>query len=155
MDLHKAVRDPWVWGQFVLIALVGVLAARFHPSTPDPLVQLAGAFVLGVGLFTILAAMTFLGPNLTPGTEPLPHGTLITRGPYAFVRHPIYTGVVLLLTGYTMAWGSLPAGMLVLAVSLGYFEGKARAEERWLVKKQPEYAAYMTRVPRIVPFGWK
>jgi protein-S-isoprenylcysteine O-methyltransferase Ste14 len=162
MDLAKAARDPWVWGQIVL-SLVIVLAAPLLPryvnlGAADPLLnridpdwirRLGAALMTGGGLVVVWGARS-LGRNLTPGTEPLPEAELVTTGAYAHVRHPIYAGVVLLLAGYTIAWSNWTLGLLMGLLALQYFQAKARAEESWLMKRFPAYQAYMRQVPRRV-----
>ena len=89
--------------------------------------------------------MTSRGPSLTPGTEPLPGAPLVTTGAYGHVRHPIYSGVVLVLAGYTLAWSNWTLALIVGVVARQFFEAKARAEERWLVERYPGYARYCLR----------
>lgn len=160
MDLHKAARDPWVWGQLALIGLVAGLApllpryvnlgqADYALNRIDPvwIRVLGGALALaGVGL-SVWGAQS-LGPSLTPGTEPLPGAPLVTAGAYAHMRHPIYAGIVLVLAGYTMAWSNWTVALVVGVVSLQYFDAKARAEERWLVERYPAYQRYAVQVRR-------
>jgi protein-S-isoprenylcysteine O-methyltransferase Ste14 len=55
-----------------------------------------------------------------------------------------------MLAGYTLVWSNWTLTLVVGMVALQYFEGKARREERWLVKRFPEYEAYMRRVRRRV-----
>ena len=73
-----------------------------------------------------------LGRNLTPATEPLPEGALVTRGIYRMVRHPIYLGVSTIMAGYGICGGEWWIGAAAFAVALAYFEAKARVEERFL-----------------------
>jgi protein-S-isoprenylcysteine O-methyltransferase Ste14 len=91
-----------------------------------------------------------LGRSLTPGTEPLAGAPLVTTGAYAHSRHPIYTGIVLVLAGYTLAWSNWTLALLLGLLALGYFDGKAKVEERWLLERHPLYEAYMRQVPRRV-----
>lgn len=162
MDLAKAVRDPWVWGQTLLFLLVGLAApllprhlnlgsADFMLNRVDPTwLRWLGAPLLAAGAAITTRGMRTLGRNLTPGTEPLPQGSLVTSGPYAHVRHPIYTGVVLLLAGYTLAWSNWTLALIVAVVALQYFEAKARREEKWMLQRFPDYETYMRHVPRRV-----
>jgi protein-S-isoprenylcysteine O-methyltransferase Ste14 len=162
MDLTKAVRDPWVWGQIALIAVVGLMAPLLprHVSLggldpvinrvdPDGIRWLA-APLIAAGIVIALWGAHSLGRSLTPGIEPLPDAPLVTSGAYAHSRHPIYAGVVLGLAGYALAWSNWTLALVVGIVALGYFRAKAKAEERWLVERHPMYAAYMRRVPRRV-----
>src|SRR3954454_2241423 len=112
MDLRKAARDPWVWGQTFLMVTVLLAApllprfinlgdADFMLNRVDPSwIRWIGAAIMGVGVVIVAWGTRSLGRNLTPGTEPLQSGELISSGAYAHSRHPIYTGLVLLLTGY-------------------------------------------------------
>lgn len=162
MDLAKAARDPWVWGQLVLLAAVALAAPLLprHVSLGDldPMlnrvdpdrIRWLGAGVIALGLGVGLWGARSLGPSLTPGTEPLPGAPLVTGGAYAHVRHPIYLGAVLVLAGYTLAWSNWTLALLVGLLALKFFEAKARREERWLLERYPLYQAYMRHVPRRV-----
>ena len=162
MDLAKAARDPWVWGQTALFLLIGLAApllprhvnlgeAYFLLNRIDPdWIRWLGAAVMTAGAVVVAWGVRSLGKNLTPGTEPLPGAELITTGAYAHVRHPIYAGVVLLLAGYTLAWSNWTLGLVVGGVAFQYFQAKAGAEERWLMERFPAYKAYMRHVPRRV-----
>jgi protein-S-isoprenylcysteine O-methyltransferase Ste14 len=162
MDLAKAARDPWVWGQLVLFLLIG-LAAPLLPRYVNlgsvdfplnrldpPWIRWLGAGVMAAGLLVIAWGIRSLGRNLTPGIEPLSGAELVTSGAYAHVRHPIYTGVVLLLAGYTLAWSNWTLALLMGFIAFQYFRAKAGAEERWLIKRFPAYQNYRRRVPRQV-----
>ena len=162
MDLAKAARDPWVWGQALLFIVVG-LAAPLMPRhlnlgaadsmlnriDPDWIRWLGAAPMIAGGLVAVWGIKS-LGSNLTPGTEPPAGAELITTGAYAHFRHPIYTGVVLLLAGYTLAWSNWTLALIVGFSALQYFKAKAAAEERWLLERFPEYQAYKRHVPRRV-----
>jgi protein-S-isoprenylcysteine O-methyltransferase Ste14 len=160
MDLRKAVRDPWVWGQTVI--MVGVFfgaplvprylnlgSADFMLNRIDPnWIRWIGSLLLLVGLLELIWAARSLGRSLTPGTEPLSNAELVTSGAYAHARHPIYTGLLLTLTGYTLAWSNWTLALMVAGVSLVFLNGKAAAEERWLLSRYPGYHAYMRYVRR-------
>jgi protein-S-isoprenylcysteine O-methyltransferase Ste14 len=95
-----------------------------------------------------------LGGSLTPFPRPKAQGVLVTQGAYRWVRHPIYTGLVLLLLGGGGLTGH--GGRLGVAVgSLLFFSRKAVVEEGWLGSQFPDYAAYRQQVPaRLVPGLW-
>jgi protein-S-isoprenylcysteine O-methyltransferase Ste14 len=160
MDLHRASRDPWVWGQVALIVLVAVLPpllprhvslgnVDFALNRVDPTwMRGIGGLLAGLGLAIGAWGVRSLGSSLTPGTEPLPGAPLVTTGAYAHWRHPIYTGLVVLLAGYTLAWSNWTMAIIVGLVALVYFEAKARVEERWLMERYPEYRRYAAHVRR-------
>jgi protein-S-isoprenylcysteine O-methyltransferase Ste14 len=109
-----------------------------------------GAPLIVAGLALGLWGARSLGRSLTPGTEPLPGAPLVTSGAYAHVRHPIYGGLVLALSGYTLAWSNWTLALVVGLMARTYFNGKAKTEERWLVDRHPTYRSYMRQVPRRV-----
>jgi protein-S-isoprenylcysteine O-methyltransferase Ste14 len=151
MDLRRAARDPWVWGQLLLLVAIGLCAPRMPHwltiAAPGPAYMRGlGGVVLLCGAAIALWSARTLGRSLTPGTEPLAGAELITAGPYGYVRHPIYLGVTLLCAGYTLLWTNWGVALAVGVVVWLYFEGKARAEERWLMERYPDYKEYMRRV---------
>jgi protein-S-isoprenylcysteine O-methyltransferase Ste14 len=162
MDLSKAIRDPWVWGQTLLMVTVLCAApllprfinlgdADFMLNRVDPAwIRWIGAAAMAGGFLIAGWGARSLGRNLTPGTEPLARGELVTSGAYAYTRHPIYTGAVLLLAGYTMAWSNWTLALIVGAVAAEFFAAKARAEEQWLLSRFPAYRSYMLQVRRRV-----
>lgn len=162
MDLAKAARDRWVWGQLALLLLIGFWApllprhvnlgsADFILNRIDPAwIRELGIGLLLLGLLVFAWGIGSLGRNLTPGTEPLPHAELVTSGAYGHVRHPIYAGLVLALAGYTLAWSNWTLALLFGFAALKYFQAKASVEENWLVERFPGYKSYMRRVPRQV-----
>jgi protein-S-isoprenylcysteine O-methyltransferase Ste14 len=85
--------------------------------------------------------------------HPTPHqnGALIQHGPYRWIRHPMYTSVLLFGAALVMAISSLSAWLLwaMLAAAL---LSKALLEERWMTQKHPNYAAYLTRSRRFIPY---
>jgi len=162
MDLRKAVRDPWVWGQTILMLAVLFAAPRvpwhtnlgdadFILNRVDPSwIRWLGGIIMAGGVGVLIWGVRSLGRNITPGIEPLATGELVTSGAYAHTRHPIYTGVVLVLTGYTLAWSNWTLALVVGFVTLQYFNAKARAEEGWMLQRFPGYASYIRHVPRRV-----
>ena len=142
----------WVVAQFVLMALI--LAAGFlPPHWPDgaqtALAVAAVVLAFGGAGFAIWAGRT-LGRSLTPFPQPTGAG-LVTDGPFAIVRHPIYTGGLAFFAGYAL-FASIPA--LALTAVLGVlWAGKLRVEERHLVEVYDAYPAYQLRVRhRLIPF---
>jgi protein-S-isoprenylcysteine O-methyltransferase Ste14 len=80
--------------------------------------------------------------------------TVISTGPYAVVRHPMYAGVLPLLIGTPLALGSW-WGLFVLVLSMPALIWRLLDEERFLHKHLPGYTGYTRKVRyRLVPFVW-
>lgn len=115
-------------------------------------IRAAGAVVFLLGLLIAVIARIELGRNWVDLEEfqILPQQSLVTRGLYSYIRHPIYAGDLLLLLGLQIALGSWLI-MLVGAVFVVVLR-QALAEEALLVKVFPEYSEYCARTSRFIPF---
>ncbi|MDM7461050.1 MAG: isoprenylcysteine carboxylmethyltransferase family protein [bacterium] len=109
-----------------------------------------GAPLMLVGGVVATLAVCAHGRKLTPLPEPNGSLGLLQTGIYASIRHPMYTGLLLMAFGVAILaqkpWGVVGA----LGLSL-FFNLKAREEERRLLRYYPEYAAYQTRTGRFLP----
>jgi 2-amino-4-hydroxy-6-hydroxymethyldihydropteridine diphosphokinase len=137
----------WVGGQLVVFAVFGLAIAGQGslPRMVNP--WRAGGTILALaGLALMLWSARSLGRNLTAVPEPVPGGELVARGPYRWVRHPMYTSVFLLFVGVSFIFDSI-AAVLLSALLIGFFALKSRYEERQLRIAYPGYASYLERVP--------
>jgi protein-S-isoprenylcysteine O-methyltransferase Ste14 len=143
----------WLIAQLALLAML--LAPPLPPlawvglSWPWPL-RAGGAVLLLWGAVEALRALRQLGTSLTPLPEPLPEGALVISGPYARCRHPLYRAILLGALGMALLLGSLLHLLVALALA-GLLGGKARREERSLVRLHPAYAAYQRQTAAILP----
>ena len=134
-----------VFAQFSLIGLMVVYSHGIFSSWVGITLFLVGALV---GLWAIMhnrGGNFNIRPDLKEGCE------LIMTGPYHFVRHPMYTSVILMTlalavaTPIYMQWSSLALLIVVLAL-------KAIREERLWCEGSTEYKAYMKETKRFIPF---
>lgn len=140
----------WVLTQFFLMTAVILLAVIFHGDWARVWLITAGSGLFALGGVFGIAGVAVLGRNRTPFPKPREHSEFVQRGIYAWVRHPLYTSVMLASFGWALIWQSGSA--LVAAVALiPLFVAKARREERWLREKFPGHAGYEKRVPRFIP----
>jgi protein-S-isoprenylcysteine O-methyltransferase Ste14 len=136
----------WVIAQFALMALIGV-AAFLPPAWPESVrhVRSGVGLVLslaGVGL--ALLATRAMGRSLTVFPTPVEDGKLVDTGPFRVVRHPIYSGGILVFGGIGLATSMLALAGTVLLAAL--WVGKIRVEEKQL---RPRYAAYEEYARRV------
>ncbi len=138
--------------QFVLMAAILMLGVVGPGWSGGARWWLKGAGVLLVfaGALVFVKAGRALGSGLTPFPRPPAGGELVDTGPYAVVRHPIYSGGILLFAGVSLAlspWALGATAALVVVWAL-----KARVEERFLRERDPAYAEYVARTRyRLVP----
>ena len=113
---------------------------------------LAAAALCLIGLAFAVWARVTLGRNWS-GVVTLKEGhELIERGPYRFVRHPIYTGILTMFFATALALGHL-AGFAATLLMFASFWIKLRDEEKLMLQQFPgQYAAYRRRTRRIIPF---
>jgi len=165
MEPDKKMPTPWwknsrgelfVIAQFVVFGLIA-LAPRNLPGFPEwsssfkTAGTIAGGIMLTAGVILATAGTSHLGRNLSPFICPKVNSVLLEQGAYRLVRHPIYTGILLIGFG----WGLWVHGWLTLAYSLILFiifDRKSSREEQFLLARFPGYAAYSRRVKRLIPF---
>src|SRR4029077_13226753 len=112
----------------------------------------AAAVLCVIGLAFAVWARVTLGRNWS-GVVTLKEGhELVERGPYRFVRHPIYTGILTMFFATALARGHL-SGFVGTLLIFASFWIKLRNEEKLMLQQFPErYADYRRRAKRIIPF---
>ncbi len=140
-----------VTAQFVLLIALVLVPRGVGWLAPLWLRVIAGAAGVA-GVLIMLLGGTALGRGLTAAPLPNAHAQLRTGGLYRFVRHPIYSGLLLMAGAIAVVSGSV-ARLVVFAALVGLINVKARWEERQLMRRFPGYAAYAARTPRFVPGG--
>jgi protein-S-isoprenylcysteine O-methyltransferase Ste14 len=128
---------------------LGVLGYRFLPDTS--ILPLIGTAIVALALGFACWARVHLGRNWS-GTITLKEDhALITTGPYAFVRHPIYTGILFGFVGTALAIGEWRGLLAIVSILIG-IEVRCSAEERKMRETFPNYDDYVRRTKRLVPF---
>jgi protein-S-isoprenylcysteine O-methyltransferase Ste14 len=103
------------------------------------------------GLALVLWARATFGVRSFHATARPTEGGLVTTGPYRFVRHPIYAGVMLIIWAGVLTHGGMLDWILAGVITIGTFV-RLIAEERLVTMRYPEYADYARRTRRLVPF---
>lgn len=157
--------DQKRWDKFLLavsavlffgwLVLMGIDAGRFHWSRMPVWLQAAGGAVLLCSFYlfyVVFRENPFLSPVVRLQRE---RGqTVVSTGPYAHVRHPMYSGFVLFVAGTALLLGSW-WGLLFGLVPVAAVARRAVLEERALRAELEGYDAYMARVKyRLLPHIW-
>jgi len=153
--------------ELVLVAIIVVLiwSYRHHQSGPHPAfirlllfvptlrVVWIGAALTAIGVAVAIWARLYIGRNWSPRPAKKEAHELVTSGPYAVVRHPIYTGIIVAALG-TALTGTI-FGMIVLVLAAALFLSRVRTEERIMLELFPDtYPSYQSRTKRLIPFIW-
>ncbi|HEY9752525.1 MAG TPA: isoprenylcysteine carboxylmethyltransferase family protein [Coleofasciculaceae cyanobacterium] len=147
--------EYWVLAQLLL--LVGFVWVPVYPKLPPIVFPWQYGIWFLSGLLAGLAALLLgrgvidLGRNLTPLPYPKETGSLVQKGIYELVRHPLYSGLILGALGWAIFHISL-SHLLGVLVLLLFFNAKADREEIWLSQKYPEYGEYQSHVKKLLPW---
>jgi protein-S-isoprenylcysteine O-methyltransferase Ste14 len=138
---------------FALLAIpelrAGWLGRRIIPWSESLFV--AGAVMLVLGIGFAIWARVHLGQNWSGHVTLKAGHRLIRSGPYAIVRHPIYTGILMAIIGTAVALDDY-AGVIAILIVTETFVRKLRIEERWLTEEfGDEHRAYRWEVKALIP----
>jgi protein-S-isoprenylcysteine O-methyltransferase Ste14 len=126
------------------------LYERFVPLYPG--IIWIGAPLVLVGILISFWARFHLGGNWSATVTVKQDHELVRTGPYRYVRHPIYTGLLTAVAGTACAVGQL-RGIVAFALTFLGFWYKSRIEERMMVETfRDAYRSYQAQVKRLIPF---
>jgi protein-S-isoprenylcysteine O-methyltransferase Ste14 len=149
---------PWsrtLWIRVPIIVTVFVLFRvgffRHHSANTNPWLAGIGLALFAAGLAFAVWARVHIGRNwgtpMTQKEEP----ELVASGPYRFVRHPIYSGILVAGIGTALALSWL--WLIPVGLAGVYFIYSATVEEKYLTKRLPDaYPAYKSSTKMLVPF---
>ena len=143
----------WTSIAFIAMLVVPALDYRFRGASLPPAVNVAGDLLVAIGflfIFFVYRANTFTSATIEVAADQ----KVISTGPYAIVRHPMYASASLYILGTPLALGSLwafvPVGVMIPFLIWRMFD-----EERFLAQNLPGYVDYQKRVRhRVIPFLW-
>lgn len=152
--MAKLVRNKFHSWTFVAIQAVILLLLIFMSKDFGPNItefKTAGQLLELIGWIGIIISAINIRTVLT--AEPLPreNGKLTTDGLYKYVRHPMYTSVILLTFGIAILSGNIIKYILVVALLILFYI-KSNYEEKYLQDQYPEYKKYAKETPRFFPF---
>jgi protein-S-isoprenylcysteine O-methyltransferase Ste14 len=165
----RSVSRPWAWqreiglrlGILALVLLALRLSALYHtplelrsyPINRNVPMGVLGVMLCALGVGLAIWARTYLGRNWGMPMSQKESPALVTTGPYAYIRHPVYAGFLLAMLG--SAIGESLIWLIPLIVFGVYFSYSARREEKLLLAQFPDqYSLYMKRTKMILPFIW-
>lgn len=141
-----------------VLALLGVfifsaLSHRFLWSPVQTYISIAGDVLVALGLYInilVFKVNSYGGASI----ETVEGQRVISTGLYAFVRHPMYVGVLIMMIGIPLALDAW-WGLIIIAVSLPAFIWRILDEEKFLKKDLAGYSEYTQKVRyRLIPYIW-
>ncbi|WP_243478215.1 methyltransferase family protein [Orrella daihaiensis] len=140
-----------VFAQFGLLA---ALVWQAYQAWPNLTFGVTGSTLFAVSIALGIWTLTVNRPgNFNVIPEPREGGQLVTQGPYQWIRHPMYSSLMLFAAGCATVidgwWAWYSCGALVLVL---WF--KSEVEEHLLIKQFRQYEAYRQRSKRFVPMLW-
>jgi protein-S-isoprenylcysteine O-methyltransferase Ste14 len=131
---------------------IGPLGWRFVPDTS--LWWISGAALVVAGILVSFWARFFLGGNWSATVTVKQDHELVRSGPYAIVRHPIYSGLLLAIAGTALNKGEV-RGLLALLLALVAWKWKSLLEEAFMQEQFGDnYHVYRRQVKALIPFVW-
>src|SRR5437773_10230059 len=157
----EASRSQNISTSVVIAVFVLLMVWRGRSLGPGPLLWphnlttgVIADVVTFLGLLLTLWARVVLGGNWSSNVAFKEQHELIERGPYAYVRHPIYSGTLLMLLGFVIFRGTV-TGFVLFALAVVVVSLKAKKEEELLTKHfEKSYPEYKARVKALIPRFW-
>jgi protein-S-isoprenylcysteine O-methyltransferase Ste14 len=147
-----------VLGRIIFVAMNVVTFASFWAGSKALLLflrsdtaRVAGLVVLVAATLLYVKALSRLGDNYSPCFDSHRPNRIVTRGPYRYIRHPIYLANILQGVGYTLASGSLWVLVLAGYGSFSILRALSK-EESYLSGTFPGYDSYRAKTFRLIPF---
>jgi protein-S-isoprenylcysteine O-methyltransferase Ste14 len=141
------------FGGMLALVMVSALDRRWGWSSVPPAVSILGNVLVALGFlvtFFVFRANSYGASTI----EVVSDQTLVSSGPYALVRHPMYAGVLMMMIGVAPALGSW-WGLVLLVLLVPVLIWRLLDEERLLRRDLRGYADYLRRVRyRLVPYVW-
>jgi protein-S-isoprenylcysteine O-methyltransferase len=145
-----------IWVVVVMSLAAGVLLAAYVPQARLPMTQslyIAGLGIFSFGLLLRWYSILHLGRYFTVDVSVAADHKVIDTGPYRFVRHPSYTGVLLECLGFSICLGNWASVIVIMTGVVIVFSRRIRIEEEVLQRALgQEYVDYMRRTRRLIPF---
>jgi protein-S-isoprenylcysteine O-methyltransferase Ste14 len=137
----------------IIVAIIVEILLR-NPVFNIP-VLICGLFIFLVGFAVRTMGYVNLGRQFTLEVKRVPGHRLIKTGIHAYIRHPMYTGLFMMFVGLSMALQSIAGVIATILVLTPVGIYRIKVEESFLLKEfGKEYADYMKRTKKLIPFIW-
>lgn len=133
------------------LTLIWLVASPIEELLPRSAISVTGLIFVALGILLFMwAAINLRWKNLTAMPEPVRNGQLIEHGPYHYIRHPMYTALIICAIGAAIGHGEVLKVFYVLLLMIVLWV-KLKREETFLTDTYPGYASYMGRTHALIP----
>jgi protein-S-isoprenylcysteine O-methyltransferase Ste14 len=132
------------------------MLALFYLAISAPLLARKLGYLLWelAGILIVISGLIGLNwKSFSVFPEPRPDGKLVTTGIYAFIRHPMYAGLLAITSVLVLDYPSWPRALALLILTI-VFLIKIQKEERWLAIQYSESKDWRNKTDRLIPFLW-
>jgi protein-S-isoprenylcysteine O-methyltransferase Ste14 len=163
LTAKRTLQKHWLhsWWARIVVAILVLVAVRRHIADGHgtglssgvvvyPALNFTGLVLAALGIGLAIWARLYLGRNWGMPMSVKENAELVMTGPYAYIRNPIYAGILLAALGSALIdwWWAV-----FLACAVAYFLYSAKVEERILLREFPDaYPAYKARTKSLIPF---
>jgi len=138
---------------FVLAHSIGTFGDIVNYYTHNVIVQSIGVALVYIGIGVAVWARFYLGRNWGMPMSEKKGAELVTKGPYAYVRNPIYSGILLAIAGSALSIAFF--WVFIFIAYAAYLSPSVFVEEKIMTRLFPEqYPAYKARTKRLIPWVW-
>jgi len=153
-----AARDRGFVGRALLVLFLtnflAIACLKYFPRATfaTQFTSIIGLVLMGLGLAVRSWAIVHLGRFFTVNVAVAADQTIVDTGPYRSVRHPSYTGLLLLAVGLGLCFGNYVSVLVLVGPMIGMMLKRIRVEEEALaVTLGTAYREYMARTKRLIP----
>ena len=156
-EKRSIVATATMVGFFIVVYLVIVFRVGEFKVAPwiDGLLDIIGAFLLGIGAYVNIRGRVDLGKQWSDHIRIYEDHRIVSEGVYSLVRHPLYASLIWMFFGSAMLYLNWPVFLLNAFVFVPAIYFRARQEERMLVERFSEYDEYRKNVPMFFPVHLK
>ena len=146
---NRSAKDYWLVGTQFFLFFLFLFPTNYHFEVVA-FMKIPSLILSILGFIIVLVALFNLDKALTAFPTPKSNSELITSGLYRYMRHPIYTGILFTVFGYSIYSMSISRLTVSLLLSI-LFYFKTNYEEQKLSDKYTDYQAYKLKVGRFLP----
>ena len=149
--MNDSSKDYLFVGLQMLLFCLFILPISNQQFVVTAIGQWIGGLLAGIGIIILLFALVQLWESLSPFPSPKTSNKLKTKGLYKFIRHPIYSGIILSFLGWSLVQGNYWKLMVTTILLLLFYFKSSYEEQRLINRYGDEYLNYKERTGRFFP----